>query len=124
MLTFILRRLMALVPVGLGVVAVVSLLIHFVPGDPADTILGPYATAEEKAQLKRDLGIDQPFAAQLVTYYGKIAHGDLGMSLIYRKPVTELIGGRVQATVELAVCAMLVALMASLPLGVISAVKQ
>lgn len=124
MLTFIIQRLLALIPVGLGVVAIVSMLIHAVPGDPADSILGPYATAEEKAALKHDMGLDRPFTQQLADYFGKIAHGDLGTSLVYRKPVTELIGGRIQATVELAVCAMIVALMVSLPLGIISALKQ
>lgn len=123
MLTFVLRRLLALIPVGIGVVAIVSALIHVVPGDPADQILGPYATAEEKAALKHDLGIDQPFVQELGSYYGKILRGDLGTSLIYRKPVTELIAVRVQPTLELACCAMLVALCVSLPLGIVSALK-
>lgn len=124
MLTFIIRRLLALVPVGFGVVTIVSLLIHAVPGDPADSILGPYATAEEKTQLKHDMGLDQPIVQQLFSYYKKIAQGDLGTSLVYRKPVTELISTRIQPTVELALCAMLVALCVSLPLGIISALKQ
>lgn len=124
MLTFLIRRLLALIPVGLGVVAVVSALIHAVPGDPADAILGPYATMEEKTALKKDMGLDQPFVLQLVAYYGKIGHGDLGTSLIYHKPVKELIAARIQATVELACLAMVVALLISLPLGIIGALKQ
>ncbi len=123
MLTFVLKRLLALIPVGLGVVFIVSALIHAVPGDPADSILGPYATAEEKLQLKKDLGLDQPFLQEILGYYTKIAHGDLGKSLLYRKPVTELIASRIQPTAELAACAMVVALLISLPLGIISAVK-
>ncbi len=123
MFTFIIRRLFALIPVGLGVVAIVSLLIHVVPGDPADAILGPYASQEEKVQLKHDLGLDKPFAVQLISYYGDIFRGDLGSSLVYRKPVTELIATRIQPTLELACCAMLVALLISLPLGIIGALK-
>jgi peptide/nickel transport system permease protein len=123
-LTFLIRRLLALVPVGLGVVAVVSALIHAVPGDPADAILGAYATQEEKVALKHDLGLDQPFVPQLIAYYGKIAHGDLGTSFTYHKPVTSLIAQRVQATLELAVLAMLVAMAVSMPLGILSAVRQ
>lgn len=123
MLIFVLRRLIALIPVGLGVVLAVSLLIHTVPGDPADTILGPYATQAEKLALRHDLGLDQSFPAELAAYYGKIFRGDLGTSLVYRKPVTALIASRVRPTLELAVCAMLVALAVSLPLGVLSALK-
>lgn len=124
MITFVLKRLLALLPVGLGVIAVVSLLIHTVPGDPADSILGPYATAEEKATLKKDLGLDQPFVVQLGRYYGQLLAGDLGTSVIYRRPVTQLIGERLRATLELACLAMLVAIAISLPLGIVSAVKK
>jgi peptide/nickel transport system permease protein len=123
MLVFVLRRLLALVPVGLGVVAVVSLLIHVVPGDPADAILGAYATDTEKAELRHTMGLDQPFGAQLVGYYGRLAHGDLGTSLVSRQPVAALIAERVRPTAELALAAMTVALLVSLPLGLISALR-
>ena len=123
MLVFVLRRLLALVPVGLGVVAVVSLLIHVVPGDPADAILGAYATDTEKAELRHTMGLDEPFAVQLLSYYGHVARGDLGQSLVSRKPVTALIAERVRPTMELAAAAMCVALLVSLPLGLISALR-
>ncbi len=123
MLTFIIKRFLALIPVGLGVVCIVSALIHLVPGDPADTILGPYATEQEKVQLRHDLGLDKPFVPKLLSYYVDIAHGDLGTSLLYRKPVTELIADRVRPTMELAFCAMVVAMTLSVPLGIISAVN-
>ena len=123
MLTFIIQRLLAMIPVGLGVVAIVSMLIHFVPGNPEDMILGPYATDAEKAALRDDLGLDQPFAQQLGDYYKKVLKGDLGESLLLRKPVTTLIAERIQPTVELAFLAMLVAVSIALPLGIISALK-
>jgi ABC-type dipeptide/oligopeptide/nickel transport system permease component len=112
-----------MIPVGLGVVAIVSMLIHFVPGNPEDMILGPYATDAEKAALRDDLGLDQPFAQQLGDYYKKVLKGDLGESLLLRKPVTTLIAERIQPTVELAFLAMLVAVSIALPLGIISALK-
>lgn len=124
MLSFILRRLLALIPVGLGVVAIVSLLILAVPGDPADTILGPYATLEEKTALKKDLGLDLPVYSQVGNYYKQISQGSLGTSLIYRKPVTSLIAERIQPTVELALISLIVAILISLPLGILSAIKQ
>lgn len=124
MLTFVIRRILALIPVGFGVVAIVSLLIHLVPGNPVDTMLGPYATAAEKTELSQAMGLDQPFIVQLGRYYQGVVSGHLGVSLIYRKPVEVLIAQRVQATAELAAIAMLVALAISLPLGIISALKQ
>lgn len=123
MLTFILKRLLAMIPVGFGVVAIVSMLIHFVPGNPEDTILGPYATDQEKATLRHDIGLDQPFTIQLLTYYKKIAQGDLGNSLLLRKPVTKLIAERIRPTIELALLAMLVAVCISIPVGIISSIK-
>lgn len=112
-----------MIPVGLGVVAIVSMLIHFVPGNPEDMILGPYATDAEKAALRDDLGLDQPFVQQLGDYYKKVLQGDLGESLLLRKPVTTLIAERIQPTIELAFVAMLVAVAIALPLGIISALK-
>src|SRR4051794_33046868 len=124
MLTFILRRLLAVIPVGLGVVAIVSSLIHAVPGDPVEVMLaGTQATETEKAELRHDLGLDRPFAAQLAGYFTGAIHGDLGNSLIYRKPVMGLIGERLRPTLELAALAMLAALSISIPLGIVSAVR-
>lgn len=124
LLLFIVRRLLALVPVGLGVVLVVSMLIHLVPGDPADVALGPYATESERIAYKKALGLDRSWQEQLLGFYGKILQGDLGQSMVYHKPVLSLIVSRVAATVSLAVCAMGVALSLSIPLGVISALRQ
>ncbi|MBM4251297.1 MAG: ABC transporter permease [Deltaproteobacteria bacterium] len=123
MIVFIARRLLSLLPVALGVLTIVALLIHVVPGDPADAILGPYATAADKAQLHASLGLDKPFLEQLLDYFKGVLRGDLGTSLIYTKPVTALIADRWLATAQLAVLALIVAMMVSLPLGTISAVK-
>lgn len=124
MFTFLIRRLLSLIPVGLGVVAIVAMLIHFVPGDPVDTIVGPYGTEAERVAMRQELGLNQPFAAQLLGYYKMVGSGSLGNSLIYRKPVTGLIAERVKPTVELALIAILIALCISVPLGVMSALKQ
>ncbi|MEN9834824.1 MAG: hypothetical protein RL011_1017 [Pseudomonadota bacterium] len=123
MFVFITRRLLSLLPVTLGVLTIVALLIHVVPGDPADAILGPYATAADKAQLHASLGLDKPFLVQLLEYIKGVIGGDLGTSLIYTKPVTTLIADRWLPTAQLAVLALIVAMLVSLPLGIISAVK-
>ena len=124
MLTYCLRRLLGLFPVGFGVVAIVSLLIHIVPGDPVDVMLGAYATLEDKTRLRADLGLDAPIPVQIANYYRSLMTGDLGTSLIYREPVTSLIGRRIQPTIELAVCALVVALFISLPLGIYSSLRK
>ena len=123
MLQYILRRIFGIIPVGLGIVIIVSMLIHAVPGDPVDSILGPYATLEEKEELRHSLGLDTPLLTQTKNYIFNITQGSLGESLIYNKPVTQMIGERIRPTVELAIASLIVAIVISIPLGVISAIK-
>jgi peptide/nickel transport system permease protein len=120
---FCIRRLFAIIPVGIGVVIVVSLLVMTVPGDPIDTILGPYATLAERQELSEKLGLSQPIFQQISTYFMKVIEGDLGDSLIYNRPVIQLISERVLPTVELAILSLLVAVFISIPLGILSAIK-
>lgn len=123
MALYLLKRIGSLIPVCLGVLIIVVSMIHFVPGDPIDVILGDYATLEDKNNLRAGLGLDRPLVEQVGHYIKGVATGDLGQSLIYKKPVTQLIRERLPATVRLAIAAILVALMISIPLGVIAAVK-
>jgi peptide/nickel transport system permease protein len=118
----IFKRLLALIPVAAGVVVVVSLLIHMVPGNPADVVLGPYATEIEKSAYLTAMGLDRPIPLQIAQYFSNLFQGNLGVSMIYQKPVTTLISERFLPTLELALCAMVVALFLSLPLGILSAV--
>ena len=123
MLVYFFKRLLAIIPVALGVVSIVSILIHFIPGDPIDQILGPYASAEDRSKLEMKLGLDQAVHIQLKNYISNVAKGDLGESLIYEREVSDLIWERIPPTLELAFGAMLVAFFMSLPLGVMAAVK-
>lgn len=124
MLFYSFKRILALIPVSLGVITIVALLIHMVPGDPVDTLLGEYATLVEKNSLRTQLGLDQPIYKQLSNYFYQIIHGDLGTSIIYNRPVTDLIRERVPATLELATLSIIVSLILSIPLGVISALRK
>jgi ABC-type dipeptide/oligopeptide/nickel transport system permease component len=124
MLTFLFRRLIALIPVALGVVTLVSLMTHLVPGNPVDLILGDYATAEDKAILAKALGLDRPFFQQLMGYLSEVVRGNLGESIINHRPVLEMILERLPATAELAVTSISVAIMIAIPLGIISAMNQ
>lgn len=119
---YLLRRLLLTIPVLLGVATLVFALIHLVPGDPAQSMLGEGASAEELTTLRRSLGLDRPLPAQYGSFLAGLARGDLGTSFRYGTPVTREIGARLYRTVQLALAAMLVALLFAIPLGIIAAV--
>jgi peptide/nickel transport system permease protein len=106
-----------------GVVTLVFFLIHLIPGDPVDIMLGDHALAADKDALRQALGLDQPLGNQYLTYLGDLLRGDLGVSIHSRRPVLAEIGERFPATVELMLGAMAVALLMALPLGIIAALK-
>jgi ABC-type dipeptide/oligopeptide/nickel transport system permease component len=122
MLSFLARRLALTFVVLLGVATLVFSLIHLVPGDPAQAMLGEGAAPEDIAQLRARLGLDRPLAEQYAAYMRGLLRGDLGTSLRTQQPVTEQIAERIPATTELAGAAMLVAVLLAVPLGVIAAV--
>jgi ABC-type dipeptide/oligopeptide/nickel transport system permease component len=122
MLAYVLRRLVLTVPVLFGVATLVFSLIHLVPGDPAQAMLGDGASPEDIAQLRTRLGLDRPLLEQYGLYLKGLARGDLGTSLRTQQPVTAQIAERLPATAELASAAMLVAVALALPLGLIAAV--
>ena len=122
MVRYLLRRLLLTVPVMLGVATLVFALIHLVPGDPAQAMLGEGATAEEVVRLRTSLGLDRPLVAQYGSFLGGVARGDLGKSFRTGQPVTSEIWRRLGDTAILAVCAMAVAIAVALPLGIIAAV--
>jgi len=124
MLPYILKRLSGLIPVAIGVLIIVAMMIHLVPGDPVDTILGDYASVEDKAQLRSALGLDQPAWQQIVDYLGQVMRGNFGQSLVYSRPVLDMILERLPATAELAITSLVVAILIAIPLGLISAWRQ
>jgi ABC-type dipeptide/oligopeptide/nickel transport system permease component len=123
MTSFLLRRLMALIPV-LGIVLVIVFsLVRLIPGDPAVTLLGPGATSDQIAALRAQLDLDQPVLLQFAHYVGGILTGDLGLSLKSGQPVATEILARLPATIELSVLAVIVAVLIGIPIGVLSAVR-
>jgi peptide/nickel transport system permease protein len=114
------RRLLALVPVAIGVATLTFAILHLVPGDPVIAMLGETAAPADIVGMRRQLGLDRPLLAQYATYLGGLAVGDLGESISYRKPVARLIAERFPATIELAAAGMLVAILLAFPLGIIA----
>ena len=121
MKTYVIRRLLALIPVALVVATVAFVLIHLAPGDPASVIAGPDATRDDVQRIERQLGLDAPLPVQLVRWYGRLVQGDLGQSIFLRKPVTDAILDRVEPTLLLTVSAILIAIIIGVPAGVIAA---
>ncbi len=121
MLRFTVRRLFLLVPILLGLSILVFLWIRALPGGPAASILGERATPEAIEQVNRQYGLDRPLWVQYSKYVQSLLQGDLGTSIASRRAVTEEIGRRFPATVELAVAAMFFAVVIGIPLGFIAA---
>jgi len=121
-LRYFLRRVLLAIPVLLGVATLVFSLIHLVPGDPAQAMLGDGAAPTDIAELRTNLGLDQPLFTQYVSFLRHAITGDLGKSFRTGQPVTTMIVERIPATAELAIAAMLVAIVLAIPLGVVAAV--
>ena len=124
MARFLIRRLLLTIPVLIGVATLVFSLIHLVPGDPVQTMLGESASPQDVAQMRTRLGLDRPLYVQYLSFAGGALRGDLGTSLRTSQPVSEAILERMPATLELAAAAMLVAIVVAIPLGVIAAVRK
>ncbi|MCC6849523.1 MAG: ABC transporter permease [Deltaproteobacteria bacterium] len=123
MLRLALRRLALAVPTMLAAATFVFLLIHLVPGDPVDVMLGESAARADREALRRTLGLDRPIAAQYAAFLSGLARGDLGRSLVHGTPVARLLADRVPATAELTFAALAVAVALALPLGLAAAAR-
>ena len=123
MLVYVLRRLLATLPVMGIVVVFIFLLVRIAPGDPAAIIAGDYATPETIQKIRVGLGLDKPIHEQFWIYLTSLAHGDLGRSLHSRLPVSQLILQRVEPTVALALSTLAFAVLLAIPLGILAAWK-
>jgi peptide/nickel transport system permease protein len=120
---YVVRRMLATIPV-MGVVALfVFALLHLSPGDPATIIAGDTATLDDIARIRAALGLDEPLYVQFGTWVWKLLHGDLGISIFTNLPVMTLIKQRIEPTVALTVSTLLVTIPVAIPLGVLAAAK-
>ncbi len=124
MLRFLTYRLFSTLLVCTGVSIMVFLLIHMVPGDPVDMMLGESARPADRAALRHALGLDQPLWTQFSQYFSGLFQGNLGVSIHSSRPVSELLLERAPATIELALAALLVSVIIALPMGVLAAVRR
>ena len=124
MFSYIVKRLLAVVPVLFGLTLIASAIMAAIPGDPATAILGSYATPENVEKLNRDLGLDKPLPQQYVIWLGNILQGDFGRSYTLNRPVIDEVLERFNATLILAGAAMLLCAFFGLIAGIVSAVRQ
>src|SRR5499433_232625 len=125
MLAFLLRRVALIVPTFIGVTLIAFALIHLIPGDPVENISGERGMdPARRARLLHEFGLDRPLPVQYVDYVGQVLKGDLGTSLTTHEPVLQEFLTLFPATIELAFFAMLLAVWAGLPAGILAAIKR
>ncbi|MEZ0347653.1 MAG: ABC transporter permease [Thermus sp.] len=124
MWSYIVRRLLGLVPVLFGITLLVFLFLQLIPGDPAQAILGERGTPEQLAALREKLGLNRPLYVQYLTFVRNVLTGDLGTSAVSTIPVAEELKRRWPATFELALAATLVAVVLGIPVGILAAVRK
>src|SRR6056297_76601 len=123
MYAYILRRLFATIPIMAIVAVFVFMLLHLSPGDPAVIIAGDFATEDQVDKIREQLGLNDPLYIQFGGWLINLLQGDMGQSIYSGLPVTKLIGQRVEPTLMLTLCTMIIAISLAIPLGVIAAWK-
>ena len=123
MLAYVIRRLAATLVVMTVVAFVVFALLYLTPGDPAAVIAGDAATTQDIERIRANLGLDQPFLVRFGGWAQALLHGDLGTSIFTKLPVTRLIAQRVEPTLALTLCTLILAVAIAVPLGVIAAAR-
>lgn len=124
MASYIIRRLLSLIPTLLGVSIIVFLFLRMIPGDPALALAGEHATDANVERIREEFGLNKPLHEQYLTYMGKVLRGDLGRSVFNKRYVSDELRARFPATLELSVCALMVAMIVGVPAGIISATKR
>ncbi|MDR1741580.1 MAG: ABC transporter permease [Synergistaceae bacterium] len=124
MIAYVVRRLLGMVPSLLLASVIVFSFIHMIPGDPAQMMLGDLATPEQVAALRESMGLDRPVYVQYALWLGGVVRGDLGNSIFFHQPVSEVILDRAETSLFLAVMSIVLVIAIGIPVGVISAVRH
>ena len=123
MFAYVVRRLFATIVVMAVVALVVFLLLYLTPGDPAAILAGDAATSDDIRRIREKLGLDEPFLVRFGGWLSRLLHGDLGISIFTNLPVTHLIAQRIEPTLSLTLCTLLVSALVAVPLGVVAAAR-
>lgn len=120
---FLIKKLSSFVTVIFGVLLLTFLLIHLVPGDPVEVMLGESASVADRDQLRAELGLNQPLIQQFGSYLSRLGHGDFGNSIHTKQPIIDMLKTRYPATLKLAILSLLIGLSIGIPLGIYAALK-
>ncbi|GAU79463.1 ABC transporter permease [Fusibacter sp. 3D3] len=124
MRTYLLRRILQIIPVMFGITILIFFIVHAAPGDPTTKMMDPKMTVEEKIRLKEKFGVDKPVIVQYADWITEVMKGNLGFSWKFQRPVAQVMGERMLSTFYLAIVSLLLALLVGIPAGVISATRQ
>jgi peptide/nickel transport system permease protein len=124
MINYIIKRLLALIPILIGVAVIVFLIVHLIPGDPAQTMLGERATDQTLERLREQMGLNDPLPVQFWRYVKDLLRGDLGRSIMSNNPVSLELTQRFPATLELSFFAMMFAVLVGVPAGIFASMNQ
>jgi ABC-type dipeptide/oligopeptide/nickel transport system permease component len=124
MTAYLLKRFLVAIPVLLVTAFLVFGALHLSPGDPVDMIVGPIAPEEVRERVRSELGLDEPLPVQFFLYMGHVVRGDLGESILSKRPVADLIKQKLPITAQLGLAAFILAYSLALPLGIIAALRR
>ena len=124
MLLYLIRRILATIPVMLLVAVFIFMLLRLTPGDPAVIIAGDFANDAQVAEIREKLGLEQPIVTQFFVWIGNMLQGDFGESFFYKKQVGELIASRLEPTLSLSLLTIVLTVFIAVPLGTLAAYKQ
>ena len=123
MIAYICRRFLSMIPSLFLASVIVFSFIHFIPGDPAQVMLGDQATRERVQQLRESMGLDRPLYVQYAKWIGGVLRGDMGQSIFFHKPVLDVIADRAETSLLIAVFSMILIIVVGVPIGILSAVR-
>ena len=123
MIAYICRRFLSMIPSLFLASVIVFSFIHFIPGDPAQVMLGDQATPERVQQLRESMGLDRPLYVQYAKWIGGVLRGDMGQSIFFHKPVLDVIADRAETSLLIAVFSMILIIVVGVPIGILSAVR-
>jgi len=124
MARYIFKRILGMIVVIFLVLTIAFIIVRLAPGDPAALMLGPESTAEDAAELRARLGLDEPIFVQYLKFVANAARGDLGTSIFFNRPVTEVLAGRAEPTIFLSLFSLLIALVIATPIGIYAAYRR
>src|SRR5690554_4425094 len=124
MLRYLIKKLLFMIPSIIGSTIIIFLILHLSPGDPVNMIVGPNVTPEVYENIRISLGLDKPLVTQYFIFLGKLLRGDLGQSILQKRPVLDIVLERFPVTLKIGVFSLILSFSIAIPMGIIAAIKR